>query len=54
MKVSSVPAPNMKMKKNKRTTESLLRMQKHKLLYLMVLPGLVYFIIFKYFPMGDW
>lgn len=37
---------------NKRTTESLLRMQKHKLLYLMVLPGLVYFIIFKYFPMG--
>ncbi|MCV9948306.1 sugar ABC transporter permease [Paenibacillus sp. BT-177] len=42
----------MKMKKNKRTTESLLRMQKHKLLYLMVLPGLVYFIIFKYFPMG--
>ncbi|KAF6568410.1 sugar ABC transporter permease [Paenibacillus sp. EKM202P] len=54
MKVSSVPAPNMKMKmkKNKRTTESLLRMQKHKLLYLMVLPGLVYFIIFKYFPMG--
>ncbi|PNQ83892.1 Protein lplB [Paenibacillus polymyxa] len=54
MKVSSVPARNMKMKmkKNKRTTESLLRMQKHKLLYLMVLPGLVYFIIFKYFPMG--
>ncbi|MGZ0042027.1 ABC transporter permease [Paenibacillus ottowii] len=54
MKVSSAPAPNMKMrmKKNKRTTESLLRMQKHKLLYLMVLPGLVYFIIFKYFPMG--
>lgn len=52
MKVSSVPAPNMKMKKNKRTTENLLRMQKHKLLYLMVLPGLVYFIIFKYFPMG--
>ncbi|WDZ54818.1 ABC transporter permease [Paenibacillus polymyxa] len=52
MKVSSVPAPNLKMKKNKRTTESLLRMQKHKLLYLMVLPGLVYFIIFKYFPMG--
>ncbi len=54
MKVSSVPASNMKtkMKKNKRTTESLLRMQKHKLLYLMVLPGLVYFIIFKYFPMG--
>ncbi|WP_318840712.1 sugar ABC transporter permease [Paenibacillus sp. BJ-4] len=54
MKVSSVPASNMKvkMKKNKRTPESLLRMQKHKLLYLMVLPGLVYFIIFKYFPMG--
>lgn len=52
MKISSVPAPNMKMKKNKRTTENLLRMQKHKLLYLMVLPGLVYFIIFKYFPMG--
>ncbi|OBA06555.1 protein lplB [Paenibacillus polymyxa] len=54
MKVSSAPAPNMKMrmKKNKRTTESLLRIQKHKLLYLMVLPGLVYFIIFKYFPMG--
>ncbi|KJD43286.1 protein lplB [Paenibacillus terrae] len=44
--------PNMKMKKNNRTTENLLRMQKHKLLYLMVLPGLVYFIIFKYFPMG--
>ncbi|TKH42115.1 sugar ABC transporter permease [Paenibacillus sp. FSL R10-2782] len=56
MKVSSVPSPNMKpnmkMKKNNRTTENLLRMQKHKLLYLMVLPGLVYFIIFKYFPMG--
>ncbi|ALP38422.1 protein lplB [Paenibacillus sp. IHB B 3084] len=56
MKVSSVPAPNMKpnmkKKKNNRTTENLLRMQKHKLLYLMVLPGLVYFIIFKYFPMG--
>ncbi|MGG1618154.1 ABC transporter permease [Paenibacillus sp. NRS-1782] len=56
MKASSVPSPNMKpnlkMKKNNRTTENLLRMQKHKLLYLMVLPGLVYFIIFKYFPMG--
>ncbi|WP_025684615.1 ABC transporter permease [Paenibacillus maysiensis] len=56
MKVSSVPAPNMKpnmkKKKNNRTTENLLRMQKHKLLYLMVLPGLVYFIIFKYLPMG--
>ncbi|MCC3379981.1 ABC transporter permease [Paenibacillus farraposensis] len=37
---------------NKRTTENLLRMQKYMLLYLMVLPGLVYFIIFKYFPMG--
>ncbi|MGM1020841.1 MAG: ABC transporter permease [Bacillota bacterium] len=42
----------MKKKKNNRTTENLLRMQKHKLLYLMVLPGLVYFIIFKYLPMG--
>nr|WP_246354171.1 sugar ABC transporter permease [Paenibacillus phytohabitans] len=26
--------------------------KKYKLLYLMILPGLVYFIIFKYMPMG--
>lgn len=26
--------------------------RKHKLLYLMILPGFIYFVIFKYFPMG--
>lgn len=27
-------------------------LRKHKVLYLMILPGVLYFVVFKYFPMG--
>ncbi|WP_033404670.1 ABC transporter permease [Paenibacillus fonticola] len=30
----------------------LFNLKKYKLLYLMIFPGLIYFIVFKYFPMG--
>lgn len=39
-------------KKEKRPNQTLAGMKKNTLLYLMIFPGLVYFIIFKYLPMG--
>jgi putative aldouronate transport system permease protein len=38
--------------RKKQMAHSLLSLKKHKLLYLMILPGFLYFIIFKYLPMG--
>lgn len=52
MKVSSITAPsNLQVEKGKIATV-LTAVKKYKLLYLMIFPGLVYFIIFKYLPMG--
>ncbi|WP_277815820.1 sugar ABC transporter permease [Paenibacillus sp. DMB5] len=52
MKVSSITAPsNLNLEKRKGSA-FLTAVKKYKLLYLMILPGLVYFIIFKYLPMG--
>lgn len=46
MELSAVPI------RKKKTPHSLLSLKKHKLLYLMILPGFLYFVIFKYLPMG--
>ncbi|MNC17646.1 putative multiple-sugar transport system permease YteP [compost metagenome] len=52
MKVSSITAPtNLHLEKRK-STAVLSAVKKYKLLYLMILPGLLYFVIFKYMPMG--
>ncbi|WP_371916330.1 MULTISPECIES: ABC transporter permease [Paenibacillus] len=40
------------MARKKRSGHSLLSLKRNKLLYLMILPGFVYFVIFKYLPMG--
>lgn len=45
------PALDQKTLKETRKN-SLARLMKNKYLYLMIAPGLLYFIIFKYFPMG--
>ncbi len=52
MKVSSITAPTNLHLKKRRSTAFLSAVKKYKLLYLMILPGLVYFIVFKYMPMG--
>lgn len=54
MKSSTVTATNInleKLEKGKIST-AIANLMKYKLLYLMILPGLVYFIIFKYLPMA--
>lgn len=52
MKVSSIAAsPNLRIEKGK-SASVLAALKKYKLLYLMILPGLLYFIVFKYLPMG--
>ncbi|WP_309242036.1 sugar ABC transporter permease [Paenibacillus sp. S150] len=52
MKVSSITAtPNLTLEKGK-SASVLTALKKYKLLYLMILPGLLYFIVFKYLPMG--
>ncbi|CAH1193873.1 putative multiple-sugar transport system permease YteP [Paenibacillus auburnensis] len=52
MKVSSITAPaNLHLEKRK-SAAVLTAVKKYKLLYLMILPGLLYFIVFKYMPMG--
>ncbi|MGV2911674.1 sugar ABC transporter permease, partial [Bacillus safensis] len=43
-----VPAAALKSEKRKRLLNQLLS---QKFLYLMILPGLIYFIVFKYVPM---
>lgn len=52
MKVSTAAAVDVKMEKRKKTASHFESIRRNKLLYLMVLPGVLYFIIFKYFPMG--
>ncbi|MEK3715784.1 sugar ABC transporter permease [Paenibacillus sp. FSL R7-0333] len=52
MKATSITAtPNLTIEKGK-GSRALTALNKYKLLYLMILPGLLYFIIFKYLPMG--
>ncbi|MNO48284.1 putative multiple-sugar transport system permease YteP [compost metagenome] len=52
MKVSSITAPtNLRMAKGK-SASVVTALKRYKLLYLMILPGLLYFIVFKYLPMG--
>lgn len=51
MKVSSLTTTNIKLEKGKIST-TLANLKKYKLLYLMIFPGLLYFLIFKYLPMG--
>lgn len=52
MKATSITAtPNLTLEKGK-GARALTALNKYKLLYLMILPGLLYFIIFKYLPMG--
>ncbi|WP_342546620.1 sugar ABC transporter permease [Paenibacillus sp. FSL P2-0089] len=52
MKATSITAtPNLTIEKGK-GARALTALNKYKLLYLMILPGLLYFIIFKYLPMG--
>lgn len=48
---ANVTAVDVNIKKNRRTSQ-FMGMKRNALLYLMVLPGLIYFIIFKYLPMG--
>lgn len=53
MKASSVAAPQLNLKKERKKTLSVLAsLKKYKLLYLMILPGVLYFIVYKYLPMG--
>ncbi len=49
--VAAVKGPASPAKKT-RTMQNLLSLRRNKLLYLMILPGFVYFVIFKYLPMG--
>ncbi len=42
---------NLLMTKSKRRSELFREIKKNQLIYLMILPGLLYFIIYKYFPM---
>ncbi|MNW27620.1 putative multiple-sugar transport system permease YteP [compost metagenome] len=51
MKAPNVTAVDVNIKKQRRTSQ-FMGMKRNALLYLMVLPGLIYFIIFKYLPMG--
>lgn len=48
---ANVTAVDVNIKKQRRTSQ-FMGMKRNALLYLMVLPGLIYFIIFKYLPMG--
>ncbi|MFD1956301.1 ABC transporter permease [Paenibacillus thailandensis] len=43
---------NAKAEKKKRLLHRLTSVKRNKLLYLMILPGFIYFIVFKYLPMG--
>ncbi|CAM4268839.1 sugar ABC transporter permease [Paenibacillus tarimensis] len=54
MKAADAPLVPLQVKpKKKREPLQLSKsLRKHKLLYLMILPGFIYFVIFKYFPMG--
>lgn len=43
--------PPLRIEKNRRASELKKRLWRNKWLYVMLLPGVLYFIIFKYFPM---
>lgn len=43
---------NLDLKRKRQTASSWKDLWRNKLLYLMILPGFVYFVIFKYLPMG--
>ncbi|MEX1029051.1 MAG: sugar ABC transporter permease [Paenibacillaceae bacterium] len=42
---------NMYVSKSNRRSETFREIKKNRLIYLMILPGMLYFIIYKYFPM---
>lgn len=48
----TLPELTMKQRKKIRRQKTWANMRKNKLLYLMIFPGFLYFIIFKYLPMG--
>nr|WP_234414199.1 sugar ABC transporter permease [Paenibacillus sp. CAA11] len=52
MKTSTAPALDVDLIKRKRKSHFLAGIRKNKLLYLMILPGFIYFVVFKYLPMG--
>lgn len=52
MKVPTATAMDMKIENKKKTRRNLMGMKRNKMLYLMILPGLLYFILFKYLPMA--
>jgi putative aldouronate transport system permease protein len=50
-RMSEVSMPHAPIDRKRIRSERLRRLNRNKLLYLMILPGLIYFIIFKYVPM---
>ncbi|GIO88008.1 protein lplB [Paenibacillus faecis] len=56
MKASNAAPLDMRMEpelQSKKKTSSILnQLKRNRLLYLMIFPGLIYFIVFKYLPMG--
>ncbi|GGG03095.1 protein lplB [Paenibacillus albidus] len=52
MKVSTVAAARQIPMEKKKPTTILANLKRYKLLYLMIFPGVLYFLIFKYLPMG--
>ena len=52
MKDTNVTMGKMKVKPERIKRTSLLSLKRNKLLYLMILPGFLYFVVFKYLPMG--
>lgn len=56
MKASNAAPLDMRMEpglqSKKKTSSMLNQLKRNKLLYLMIFPGLIYFIVFKYLPMG--
>lgn len=56
MKASNAAPLDMRMEpglqSKKKTSSMLNQLKRNRLLYLMIFPGLIYFIVFKYLPMG--
>ena len=56
MKASNTAPLDMRMEpglqSKKKTSSMLNQLKRNRLLYLMIFPGLIYFIVFKYLPMG--
>ncbi len=49
--MSEVSMPHAPIERKRLRSERMRRLNRNKLLYLMILPGLIYFFIFKYIPM---